>query len=161
MAQFAYSQAADIAAVLVAIIHIYFFVLESYLWKAKAAKLFKSSQQYVDESAIMAANQGFYNAILAAGLFFGLYDGNSDFKLFFLFAVFLAGLFGGVTVSYRIFIIQAVPAVIGLIFALFGGYQVRNSASLLICFGIFSVLTIFYGGYVKKANPKPKTNKAK
>jgi hypothetical protein len=70
--------------------------------------------------ATLAANQGLYNGLLAAGLFWGLFTHNRPFKLFFLACVIVAGVFGAATAVPKIFFTQALPALIamGLVLAL-------------------------------------------
>ena len=57
-------------------------------------------------------------ADIAAGLLFGLLAAEPTafaFKVFFLACVIIAGVFGALTVSRRILLIQAVPAAIALV----------------------------------------------
>lgn len=66
----------------------------------------------------LAANQGLYNGFLAAGLIWGLLTGGFNgfhISIFFLTCVIVAGIFGAVTVSRKIFFIQALPALIALV----------------------------------------------
>lgn len=65
---------------------------------------------------MLAANQGLYNGFLAAGLLWGLWlgAGGVGVVLFFLGCVIVAGVFGAATVSPRIFVIQALPAIVGV-----------------------------------------------
>ena len=67
----------------------------------------------------LAANQGLYNGFLAAGLVWGLVQGAPAFayqiKLFFLICVIVAGVYGALTVSRKILMVQALPAAIALI----------------------------------------------
>jgi putative membrane protein len=70
-------------------------------------------------SAVLAANQGLYNGFLAAGLlwalvFYGVATGRPVLT-FLLLCVVVAGLYGGATVSRRILIVQALPALAALI----------------------------------------------
>jgi putative membrane protein len=106
---------------LIAILHIYFFVLEMFLWsKPLGLKTFKMSQQKADDSSILAANQGLYNGFLAAGLIWSLIYTNPDvareIALFFLSCVLLAGTYGGYSVHRRIFFIQGLPALAAIVF---------------------------------------------
>ena len=108
---------------LIALLHIYFLVLEMFLWdKPLSRKIFKLSADYAKASKTLAANQGLYNGFLAAGLVWGLLLGSAGISilLFFLSCIVIAGIFGGITVNKRIFFIQALPAIIalGLIFML-------------------------------------------
>ncbi|CAF0896161.1 unnamed protein product [Adineta steineri] len=111
---------------IIAVIHIYIFILESILWRKRAAKSFKLSQAVVDASAGLAANQGFYNLLLAAGLIWGLAELNASTMLFFLAAVFTAGIFGVITSSPRILIVQVIPALLGFIFVAFGFFPTKD-----------------------------------
>jgi putative membrane protein len=89
--------AANIVVGIVAALHIYFLVLEMFLWtKPLGLKTFRQSQQKADDSAVLAANQGLYNGFLAAGLIWGPVhpDGGTGFQIivFFLLCVIVAGL---------------------------------------------------------------------
>ena len=59
--------------------------------------------------------QGLYNGFLAAGILYGLMARKIDFVVFSLLCVVAAGIFGGLTVSPRIIMIQALPAIIALV----------------------------------------------
>ncbi|MBA3660623.1 MAG: DUF1304 domain-containing protein [Gammaproteobacteria bacterium] len=99
---------------LIALLHLWFFILEVFLWqKPLGLKIFKLDQAFAKRSAPLAANQGLYNLFLTAGLLWSLVANPLEglhLKFFFLTCVLLAGIFGGFTVSVRIFIIQALPA---------------------------------------------------
>lgn len=102
---------------LVALLHIYFLVLEMFLWDTSFGhKAFALTPQFAAESKTLAANQGLYNGFLAAGLIWGICIGDGGFpiKLFFLSCVIIAGIFGAMTVSRKIFFVQAVPAIIAI-----------------------------------------------
>ena len=111
--------------VLVILLHIYFLVLEMFLWnKPLGRKSFGLTQEFATQSKAMAANQGLYNGFLAAGLIWGLSLGivsesGHPIVIFFLACVIVAGIFGGFTVSKKIIVIQALPALIALVFTLF------------------------------------------
>jgi len=105
----------------IALLHLYFLVLEMFFWdKPLGRKTFKLTADYAKASKTLAANQGLYNGFLAAGLVWGLLLGNAGtaIVLFFLSCIVIAGVFGGMTVNKRIFFIQAVPAIatLGLLF---------------------------------------------
>lgn len=110
---------------LVALIHIYILILEMFLWtKPKGLKAFGQSLEKAQASAVLAANQGLYNGFLAAGLIWGLLARDVEFarqiQIFFLGCVAVAGLYGAKSVSKKIFFIQALPALIGLVFVIGG-----------------------------------------
>ncbi len=103
---------------LVAVLHGYFLILEMFLWEKPAGrKSFRTTAEFAAQSKTLAANQGLYNGFLAAGLIWGIFAGDAV-KIFFLSCVIIAGLFGAYTVSKRIFYIQALPALIGLVILL-------------------------------------------
>ncbi len=103
---------------LVAVLHGYFLILEMFLWEEPAGrKSFRTTAEFAAQSKTLAANQGLYNGFLAAGLIWGIFAGDAV-KIFFLSCVIIAGLFGAFTVSKRIFYIQALPAIIGLVLLL-------------------------------------------
>jgi len=109
--------AANIVTALVALLHVYFLVLEMFLWtKPAGRKAFGLSAERAESTKVMAANQGLYNGFLAAGLLWGIYLGaaGTSVKLFFLGCVLIAGVFGAVTVSRKIFFVQGLPAAIGI-----------------------------------------------
>lgn len=110
--------AADIVVALVALLHIYFLVLEMFLWdKPAGLKAFGQSLEQARASKVLAANQGLYNGFLAAGLLWGLWlgAGGTSVKVFFLACVLVAGLYGAATASRKILYVQALPAAIGLV----------------------------------------------
>ena len=114
---------AIVFTVLVILLHIYFLVLEMFLWdKSLGRKAFGLTQEFATQSKAMAANQGLYNGFLAAGLIWGLSLGESGraIIIFFLSCVIVAGIFGGLTVSKKIIVIQALPALIALVFTVLG-----------------------------------------
>ena len=98
----------------VALLHLYFLVLEMFLWdKPRGMRTFRTTPEFAAASKSLAANQGLYNGFLAAGLIWGLFDGD-EVKIFFLACVIVAGAFGAATVSRRILWVQALPAAIAL-----------------------------------------------
>lgn len=104
---------------LVAFMHAGFLALEMFFWESPMAlKAFNITAEFAKETAFMAANQGLYNGFLAAGLFWGLIAKKKDFIIFFLLCVIVAGVYGALTVKPSIFFIQAVPAMLALIFSL-------------------------------------------
>ena len=109
--------AANILIALVALLHIYFMVLEMFFWtKPSGRRAFGLSAEFAEASKRLAANQGLYNGFLAAGLVWGLLlgDAGTPIKVFFLGCVILAGVFGALTVSRKILWVQAVPAAVAL-----------------------------------------------
>ena len=114
------STIANALVVLVAALHVYFLILEMFLWtKPLGLKTFRNSPEKAADSAVLAANQGLYNGFLAAGLVWGLVQAVPAFafqiKAFFLLCVIVAGVYGAATVSRRILIVQAAPAALALV----------------------------------------------
>jgi len=108
---------ANIVIGLVAALHVYFLVLEMFLWdKPLGLKVFNQTLEQAQKTKVLAANQGLYNGFLAAGLVWGLFLGSYGFgiKIFFLCCVLVAGIYGAVTASRKIIYIQAMPAAMGL-----------------------------------------------
>ncbi len=109
----------SILVLLVAILHIYFLVLEMFLWNHPIGyKTFATTPEFAAASASLAMNQGLYNGFLAAGLIFGLVKNNLSFKVFFLSCIIVAGTFGVLTAKISILFVQASPALLALIFVL-------------------------------------------
>jgi len=115
------SIAANVVVAIVALLHVYFLVLEMFLWdKPAGLRAFGQTLEAATASKVLAANQGLYNGFLAAGLFWGLALGaeGNHVKVFFLCCVLVAGLYGAATASRKILFVQAVPAAIGLVLIL-------------------------------------------
>ena len=106
---------ADIAVALVALLHLYFLVLEMFLWtKPLGLRTFRLTPEFASASKALAANQGLYNGFLAAGLAWGLLlgDAGNPVKIFFLGCVIVAGVFGALTASRKILWVQALPGTV-------------------------------------------------
>jgi len=105
---------------LVALLHLYFLVLEMFLWQTPyGMKTFNTTAEFAAASAVLAANQGLYNGFLAAGLMWGLLSygviGGRHILTFFLSCVVVAGVYGAATANVRILFVQAVPALLALV----------------------------------------------
>lgn len=104
----------------VACIHLYIVWLEMFVWTTRAKKVFKKvPEEMFEKTKQMAGNQGLYNGFLAAGLIWSLLicDPYWSFyvALFFLSCVFIAGVYGAITVQKTIFYVQSVPALLAII----------------------------------------------
>jgi putative membrane protein len=102
---------------LVALLHVYFMILEMFLWtKPAGRRAFGLTAEFAEASKVLAANQGLYNGFLAAGLTWGLLLGSSGFaiRVFFIACVIVAGVFGALTASRKILFVQALPGAIAL-----------------------------------------------
>jgi putative membrane protein len=108
---------ANIAVALVALLHLYFLILEMLFWeKPLGLRVFGLTPEFAKASRALAANQGLYNGFIAAGLVWGLSLGGAgdSIKIFFLGCVIVAGVFGALTVNRRILWVQAFPGAAAL-----------------------------------------------
>lgn len=116
---------ANLAVLLVALVHVGILVVEMFLWDEPfGMKVFGLTPEKAATTKVLAANQGLYNGFLAAGLLWGLVlggDQGASFAYFFLICVLVAGLYGAATVSKRILFVQSVPAAVGLALLLAAG----------------------------------------
>lgn len=108
-----------IFASIVAVLHVYFMVLEMFLWQTEGTlKRFRMTAEKAEATASLAKNQGLYNGFLAAGLVWGMTAAPTERYeriVFFLACVVVAGLYGAVTASRGILYFQAMPAIIALV----------------------------------------------
>lgn len=102
---------------LVALLHLYFLYFEMFAWTTKGPKIFRNfPKDLFGPTKSLAANQGLYNGFLAAGLIWTYFIADpiwrDNIALFFLGCVAVAGIYGALTVTKKIFFIQALPALI-------------------------------------------------
>lgn len=111
--------AASILVGLVAALHVYFLVLEMFLWQAPAGRRLSGfDRETAERTRVLAANQGLYNGFLAAGLVWGLIAADPTgfrVQVFFLSCVIIAGVYGAATANRRILFAQALPAAVALV----------------------------------------------
>ena len=110
---------AKIIIAIVAFLHLYFLWLEMFAWTTKAKKVFRNfPEDLFEPTKTLAANQGLYNGFLSAGLLWSLLIENPEWQiyvaLFFLGCVVVAGIYGAITASKKIFMAQALPALVGI-----------------------------------------------
>lgn len=109
------SVVATVLTLLVALLHLYFLVLEMFLWtRPLGLKTFRNTREKAEATRVLAANQGLYNGFLAVGLLYGIATGAREFVLFFLACVLVAGVYGAMTVNRRIFFVQGLPALLAI-----------------------------------------------
>ena len=116
------SMISGIAIFVVALLHIYFMIVEIFFWtKPVGMKIFHLKPDFAQASKVMAMNQGLYNGFLAAGLLWSLLaiDNEYSIALFFLSCVIVAGVFGAITAHRKILYIQALPGLLATILLLF------------------------------------------
>jgi putative membrane protein len=115
---------ANIFIGLIALIHLYIMYIEMMAWETKGKKTFKDTlaSDLFTPTKALAANLGLYNGFLAAGLIWSLLITNKIWHVyvgaFFLCCIIVAGLYGTFSASKKIFFVQALPAIIALIFLL-------------------------------------------
>ncbi|WP_407481272.1 DUF1304 domain-containing protein [Elizabethkingia meningoseptica] len=115
---------AIIFTLLVAIEHIYILWMEMFAWETAGKKTFGKSLSHdlFKPTKALAANQGLYNGFLVAGITWSFLIENQEWsinvRLFFLSCVTVAGIFGGITASRKIFFVQAVPALLAILFTI-------------------------------------------
>jgi putative membrane protein len=106
---------ANVLTGLVALEHVGIMVLEMFFWDHPVGrKIFNMTPEVSATSRVLAANQGLYNGLLAAGLFWGLATEAGRLKVFFLACVAIAGIFGGLTAKTSILVTQFLPAALAL-----------------------------------------------
>ena len=110
----------DLLIGLIALLHLYFLWLEMFAWTSRGPKVFRSfPRELFEPTKTLAANQGLYNGFLAAGLIWSLLVEDHHWKIyiaiFFLSCVLIAGIFGAITASRKIFFVQGLPALLTLI----------------------------------------------
>lgn len=110
---------AKAALALVALLHVWFFVLETVLWRsAFAQQALQMTASEAEATAVLAGNQGVYNAVFACGLSWCILTKIPTFAQaltrFFLVAVIVVGLYGAVSARITVFYIQVLPAALAL-----------------------------------------------
>ena len=108
---------ANIAVAVVALLHLYFLVLEMFFCeKPLGLRVFGLTPEFARASKALAANQGLYNGFIVAGLIWGLSLGaaGDSIKFFFLGCVVVAGVFGALTANRTILWVQAFPGAVAL-----------------------------------------------
>lgn len=106
--------AALVMSVIVAILHVLFMLMETVGW-TKMGRRFGFSKEEVQTTKMMAANQGIYNGAVAATLLWALATGNNPAVLAMLVFVIAVGIFGALSVSITILVVQALPAAVALV----------------------------------------------
>ena len=103
----------------IAALHLYIAWFEMFAWVTRGPKVFTSlPADLFEPTKVLAANQGLYNAFLAAGLIWSLLIKDktwaTNVATCFLIFVATAGMFGAYTASPKILLVQTVPAAVAL-----------------------------------------------
>lgn len=110
---------------MVALEHLYILYMEMFAWETLGKKTFKGSlkDELFAPTKKLAANQGLYNGFLAAGLIWSFFIQDlvwsKNIALFFLGCVAVAGIYGALSASRKIFFVQALPALVAIAAVLF------------------------------------------
>jgi putative membrane protein len=108
---------------IIAAFHLYILWFEMFAWETRGRKVFRHfPAELFPKTKVMAANQGLYNGFLAAGLIWTFFIENTEWQtnvsLFFLGCVAVAGIYGAISASKKIFFVQGLPAIITLLLVL-------------------------------------------
>jgi len=100
---------------------------EMFAWTTKGRKIFKNfPPELFEPTKPLAANQGLYNGFLAAGLLwtFMIQDPvwQTNISIFFLGCVTIAGIYGALTATKKIFFVQALPALLAIVLIVFNSF---------------------------------------
>ncbi len=110
---------AQIAVSIVLLIHVYIVLLETVFFDTRGRRVFGLSAEKAAVVKPAMSNQGCYNGFLVAALAVGLLHADpavrTAFTCYGLLCVAVAGIWGGLTVSKRIILVQTVPALIALV----------------------------------------------
>jgi putative membrane protein len=110
--------AAHILIGLILLLHVYFVLLETVLFKTRGRRAFGLTAEKAEIMAPAMSNQGCYNGFLVAALAVGLLHPDTDvaraFIVYGLACIMVAGIWGALTVKKTILFFQTVPAAIAL-----------------------------------------------
>ena len=114
----------NIIVALVVFIHLYIVWLEMFAWTSRGPRVFKNfPRELFGPTKALAANQGLYNGFLAAGLIWSFFisdpEWQENIRSFFLICISVAGIYGTITADKKIFLVQALPALIALMLTVF------------------------------------------
>ena len=114
--------AGTLLVVLVAIEHLWFLVLEMFLFtKPTGLETFHLTQAAADTCAVLAQNQGLYNGFLSAALITAVATRSELLRRFGLACVIVAGVFGTFTVGDKALLLaQSGPALVALVISELG-----------------------------------------
>lgn len=104
---------------LAAALQIGFMILEMFFWtKPLGRKVFGLKKEFAEQSKALAMNQGLYNGFIAAGFIWALLHSDPvayyQLSIFFAVCMLIAGVFGAMTASWKIILVQGLPAALAL-----------------------------------------------
>lgn len=104
-----------IFTVLVAVLHVVFMVVETFLWTTPGVrKRFGQSAEQAETTRVLAANQGVYNGALAGAIVWSVVMSDGPARMMLLVFVIAVGIYGAASAKKSILFIQALPAAIAL-----------------------------------------------
>lgn len=111
----------SIFAILVAVAHLLFMVLETFLWTSPGVrKRFGQTAEQAEASKVLAANQGVYNGALAVALGWSVITGHVVSTSVLLVFVVVVGVYGAYSAKRSILYVQALPAALALVLVQLG-----------------------------------------
>jgi putative membrane protein len=100
---------------LVAVLHLGFMVLETFLWEGPTGRrIFGQTVEQAESTKVLAHNQGVYNGALAVLIAWAALSDQHATVVALLVFVIVVGVYGGFTAKRSILVTQAVPAAIAL-----------------------------------------------
>ncbi len=119
---------------LIAALHVYIAWFEIFAWTSRGPLVFSTmSTELFAQTTQLAANQGVYNAFLAAGLAWSLFIGDRIWQrriaTCFLLFVMIAGVAAAVTISARAGMFQIVPSGLALLLVALDLVSSRKSSA--------------------------------
>ncbi|MBX7194949.1 MAG: DUF1304 domain-containing protein [Sandaracinaceae bacterium] len=105
-----------VATLVVAVLHVLFMVLETFLWTTpRGRKIFGQTVESAAQTKVLAANQGVYNGALAVLLAWAALAGETHAAMAGLVFVIVVGVYGAITAKPTILFLQALPALVALV----------------------------------------------
>lgn len=102
-------------SLLVALLHVVFFVFETLLWTTPGVrKRFGQTAEQAQATKVLAQNQGVYNLVLAAAIVWAVFAPDKAATMVLLGFVVVVGVYGGVTAKRSILVLQALPGALAL-----------------------------------------------
>lgn len=103
-------------------------VLEMFYWEKAGMKIDPAlSAEFLTQTVSMAANQGLYNGFLGLGIIVGILSKNKILKLFSIFCIILAAIYGAYSVDIAIIYKQGSIPIIAFLLNLIAREKKRST----------------------------------
>lgn len=103
-------------------------VLEMFYWEKAGMKIDPAlSAEFLTQTVSMAANQGLYNGFLGLGIIVGILSKNKILKLFSIFCIILAAIYGAYSVDIAIIYKQGSIPIIAFLLNLIAREKRRST----------------------------------